>query len=185
VPVIKTGDEQPMKKYLPILCLIPCLVSQSYAADTSISIAGYLKDNSCSVSVESKDFTVDLMNNAAKQLNVVGTTTTPVPFKIVFDKCGGSATAVRVGYSGTSDNDNVSLLKIDAGVNAASGMGIQILNSDKNAIPLNSAQQSLSWTHLTAGQSNTLIFYACLMATRSPVTAGVVNATAGFTLEFQ
>ncbi|MGH8392242.1 MAG: type 1 fimbrial protein, partial [Pseudomonas sp.] len=26
---------------------------------------------------------------------------------------------------------------------------------------------------------------ACLMATHSPVTAGVVNATANFTLEFQ
>ncbi|MGY2293916.1 type 1 fimbrial protein [Pseudomonas yamanorum] len=174
-----------MKKYLRILCLMPCLANQSYAADTSISITGYLKDNSCSVSVDSKDFTVDLTSNAAKQLNHVGTTTVPVPFTIVFDKCGGSTTGVRVGYSGTSDNDNIALLKIDDGVNAASGMGIQILNSDKQAIPLNTAEQSLSWTHLIAGQSNTLNFYARLMATHSPVTAGVVNATANFTLEFQ
>ncbi|MFQ6364740.1 type 1 fimbrial protein, partial [Serratia marcescens] len=33
--------------------------------------------------------------------------------------------------------------------------------------------------------SNTLGFYARLMATRAPVTAGTVTATANFTLEFQ
>lgn len=174
-----------MKKYLCILCLAPSLVTQAYAVDTGISITGYLKGNTCSVSVDSKDFTVDLMSSAAKQLNRVGTTTLPVAFAIVFDKCGGAVTAVRVGYRGTSDSDNTALLKIDRGMNAATGMGIQILNGDKTAIPLNAAQQSLSWTHLTASQSNTLDFYACLMATRSPVTAGVVNATADFTLEFQ
>jgi minor fimbrial subunit len=174
-----------MKNYLSILCLMLCLASQSYAADTSINISGYLKDNTCSVSVDSKDFTVNLMNTASKQLNRVGTTSVPVPFKVVFDTCGGSTTAVRVGYIGTSDTDNTALLKLDAGTNAASGMGIQILSSSKNAIPLNAAQQSLDWTPLIAGQSNTLSFYACLMATRSPVTAGTVNATANFTLEFQ
>ncbi|NWC93108.1 MULTISPECIES: fimbrial protein [unclassified Pseudomonas] len=174
-----------MNKYFAFLCLISCLVSNAYAADTVITIKGYLKDNTCSVSVDSRDFTVDLMNNATKQLSRVGATTVPAPFKIVFDKCGGSTTAVKVTYGGVSDNDNDALLKLDSGVNAASGMGIQILDSNKNSIPLKSGMQSLSWTNLIAGQSNTLGFYACLMATRSPVTAGVVNATADFTLEFQ
>jgi minor fimbrial subunit len=174
-----------MKKYLCVLGLMPCFASHSYAADTSISITGYLKDNTCSVSVDSKGFTVDLMSNAAKQLNRVGATTVPVPFKIVFDKCGSSTTGVRIIYGGTSDEDNNTLLKIGAGTNAASGLGIQILDSDKQPIPLNAAPQSLGWSPLIAGQSNTLSFYACLMATRSPVTAGVVNATADFTLEFQ
>lgn len=174
-----------MNKYFSFLCLIPCLVSNAYAVDTVIAIRGYLKDNTCSVSVDSKDFTVDLMTNATKQLSRVGATTAPALFKVVFDKCGGSTTAVKVSYGGVSDNDNGTLLKLDGGSSAASGMGIQILDSNKNAIPLNSGTESLSWTKLIAGQSNTLRFYACLMATRSPVTAGVVNATANFTLEFQ
>ena len=38
---------------------------------------------------------------------------------------------------------------------------------------------------LTPGQTNILNFYARLMATQVPVTAGHVNATATFTLEFQ
>ncbi|MDR8230620.1 type 1 fimbrial protein, partial [Acinetobacter baumannii] len=42
-----------------------------------------------------------------------------------------------------------------------------------------------TWTTLTPGQTNILNFYARLMATQVPVTAGHVNATATFTLEFQ
>lgn len=174
-----------MRKYLPILCLMPLVAGYAHAADSTITITGYLKDNACSVSVDSQDFTVDLLSNAAKQFSRVGTVTPAIPFKIVFDKCGSSATAVRVGYVGTSDSDNTTLLKIDAGTNAASGIGVQIMDRDKTPMPLNAAQESLKWTTLTAGQSNTLRFYARLMATRSPVTAGTVTATANFTLEFQ
>ncbi len=40
------------------------------------------------------------------------------------------------------------------------------------------------WTTLTPGQTNILNFYARLMATQVPVTAGHVNATATFTRNF-
>lgn len=174
-----------MRIYLSILYLLPFLIGKSHAADSTITISGFLKDNACSIAVDSQDFTVDLMKNATKQLYRVGAVTPEVPFKIVFDQCGSSATAVRVGYAGISDNDNTILLKIDSGTDAASGVGIQILGSDKNAIPLNAAQESLNWIMLTPSLSNTLVFYTRLMATRSSVTAGTVNATANFTLEFQ
>ena len=36
------------------------------AADSTITITGNVRDNGCAVAGESKDFTVDLMNNAAK-----------------------------------------------------------------------------------------------------------------------
>jgi minor fimbrial subunit len=174
-----------MRKYLSILCLLPLTAGYAHAVDSTITITGYLKDNACSVSVDSRNFTVDLMSNAAKQLYRVGAVTPDIPFNIIFDKCGGSATAVRVGYVGASDSENITLLKIDTGGNAASGMGIQILDNDKTPVPLNAAQDSLKWMTLTPGQSNTLSFYARLMATRAPVAAGVVTATANFTLEFQ
>lgn len=174
-----------MTRYVSILCLLSVFAGNTHAADSTITITGYLKDNACSVAVDSQDFTVDLMSNAGRQLYRPGAVTPAVPFTIVFDKCGSSATAVRVGYTGISDGDNATLLKLDAVSNAASGMGIQILDKDKDPVSLNSAQDTLNWTTLTAGQANTLGFYARLMATRSPVTAGIVNATANFTLEFQ
>ena len=50
------------------------------AADSTIAISGYVRDNACAVAGESKDFTVDLQDNAAKQFYAVGATTPPVPF---------------------------------------------------------------------------------------------------------
>ncbi|WP_025122495.1 MULTISPECIES: fimbrial protein [unclassified Serratia (in: enterobacteria)] len=175
-----------MRKQLYILGLLALLsAGETEAADSTITINGYVKDNACSIAPGSQSFVVDLMSNAAKQLFRVGATTPMVPFSIVLDKCGGSAIAVKTGFTGGADNDNLSLLKIDGGAGAAAGMGIQILDNNGNAIALNEVSSGLSWSPVTAGQSNTLYFYARLMATRTPVTAGQVSATANFTLEFQ
>jgi len=92
---------------------------------------------------------------------------------------------VKVGFIGVSDNGNTRLLKLDSGTSAAAGMGIEILNGQQTTLPINAASSSIPWTTLTPGQSNSLNFYARLMATQVPVTPGHVSATATFTLEFQ
>lgn len=159
--------------------------ASALAADSTITISGHVRDNGCAVAGESKDFIVDLMDNAAKQFSAVGATTPAIPFRIVLSPCGGAVSAVKVGFIGVADNDNTSLLKLDGGSTAAAGMGVQILNSQQTMLPLNATSSVLPWTTLTPGQSNTLHFYARLMATQVPVTPGHVNATATFTLEFQ
>ncbi|VEC00488.1 fimbrial protein BcfF [Cedecea lapagei] len=161
------------------------LAASAEAADSTITISGNVRDNACSVAAESKDFTVDLMNNAAKQFYAVGATTPLVPFSIVLSPCGGLATAVKVGFTGVADSVNTSLLKLDGGALAAAGMGIQILNAGQAPMPINAGSAAIPWTTLVPGQTNMLNFYARLMATQLPVTAGHVNATAIFTLEFQ
>lgn len=170
--------------YLPGL-LLWFVSANGLAADSSISITGYVRANTCAVASESKDFTVDLMNNAAKQFHAVGATTTMVPFRIVLSPCGSAVTAVKVNYTGLADSDNTTLLKLDSGSSAAAGMGVQILDGNQTSIPLNAAMSALNWVTLKPGKVNTLNFHARLMATRIPVTAGRVNATATFTLEFQ
>ena len=175
-----------MRKNLYLLGAILSLVSfGTPAADSTITISGYVRDNTCAVAGESKDFTVDLMNNAARQLHAVGATTPLVPFRIVLSPCGSSVTAVKVGFVGVADSSNTELLKLDGGASAAAGMGVQILDARQTALPLNAASSAIAWTTLTPSQANTLNFYARLMATQVPVTAGHVNATATFTLEFQ
>ncbi|CRY54265.1 MULTISPECIES: type 1 fimbrial adaptor subunit FimF [Yersinia] len=173
-----------MRTKVYILCLLALFSTKvTQAADSTISISGYVKDNACSVAPGSQSFVVDLLSNAAKQLHRVGATTPMIPFSIVLDNC--SAIAVKTGFTGGADSDNLSLLKIDSGAGAAAGMGIQILDNNGNAIALNETSSGLNWSSITAGQSNTLYFYARLMATGTPVTAGQVSATANFTLEFQ
>lgn len=174
-----------MKKSIYLLSAVMLLASHgAAAADSTIIISGYVRDNACTVAGESKDFTVDLMNNASRQFHAVGATTPPVPFRILLSPCGSSVTAVKVGFTGVADNDNTALLKLDGGAASAAGMGIQILNAQQTMLPLNADSSSIPWTTLTPGQANTLNFYARLMTTRIPVTAGHINATATFTLEF-
>lgn len=56
-----------------LLCAFLWLaVSHALAADSTITIRGYVRDNGCSVAAESTNFTVDLMENAAKQFNNIG-----------------------------------------------------------------------------------------------------------------
>ncbi|WP_420254595.1 fimbrial protein, partial [Klebsiella michiganensis] len=44
--------------------LLSLVVASASAADSTITISGYVRDNACAVAGESKDFTVDLMDNA-------------------------------------------------------------------------------------------------------------------------
>lgn len=175
-----------MRKTLYLLCTaLSLVVANASAADSTITISGYVRDNACAVAGESKDFTVDLLDNAAKQFHAVGATTPLVPFRIVLSPCGSSVTAVKIGFVGIADSINTDLLKLDDGATAAAGMGVQILDAQQTMLPLNAASATIPWTTLSPGQTNTLNFYARLMATQVPVTAGHVNATATFTLEFQ
>lgn len=175
-----------MKKILNLFGIVLTLVcSSAFAADSSIIISGYVSDNTCAVATESKEFTVDLMKNTAKQFNAVGATTPLVPFRIILSPCGSSVTAVKVGFVGISDSDNNDLLKIAGGASAAAGIAVQILNGQRTMLPVNAPPLSIDWTTLKPSQTNTLSFYARLMATRVPVVVGHVYATATFTLEFQ
>lgn len=106
------------------------------AADSTITIRGYVRDNGCSVAAESTNFTVDLMENAAKQFNNIGATTPVVPFRILLSPCGNAVSAVKVGFTGVADSHNANLLALENTVSAASGLGIQLLNEQQNQIPL-------------------------------------------------
>lgn len=160
-------------------------IINAFAADSTITISGYVRENACAVAGESKDFTVDLMENASKQFYAVGATTPAVPFRIVLSPCGSAATALKVGFTGVADSADSSLLKLDSGTNTASGVGIEILDAQQIALPLNAASSTLQWTTLMPGKTNILNFYARMKAAKVPVVAGHVSATATFTLEFQ
>lgn len=175
-----------IKKMLYLLSALAQLtVTSAVAADSSITISGYVRDNGCAVAGESKDFSVDLLNHAAKQFHTLGATTQAVPFRIVLSPCGNAVTAVKVGFTGIADGADGRVLGLESGTAAAAGIGVQILDAQQTMLPLNADSSAIAWTPLTPGQTNTLQFYARLMATQLPVTAGHVSATATFTLEFQ
>lgn len=155
------------------------------AADTTVTVTGVVHDNTCAVQAGSANFSVNLLQTASKQLSTPGASSPPVPFTISFSRCGTAATAVRIGFTGSADQDNSRLLKTDTGTGTAQGVAIQLLSGSQTPVTINAAQSDLSWLNLTGGQPATLQFWARMMAVRTPVVAGTVSATAGFTLEFQ
>lgn len=162
-----------------------CLCSNALAADSTINITGNVRDNTCAVAPGSQNQVVDLLLNAVKQLHSVGEVTPTVPFRIELTPCGSAVTAVKVGFVGIADSSNKTLLALEPGSANATGAGIQILDSAKNPLVLNADSNNIAWTPLVAGKANTLNFNARLMASKLPVTAGHIRATATFTLEFQ
>ncbi|WP_087490221.1 type 1 fimbrial adaptor subunit FimF [Tatumella citrea] len=181
-----------MKRYLQLIALTtvitgPLIISSiSFAADSTITITGNVQDNTCVLSTGSQNLTVNLMSYSLKQFPEKGASSAVVPFTLDFSACGSSATAVKIGFTGTADTNNTSLLKIDSGDSTdATGLGVEILDSDQNAVPINQTQDDLNWVSLTGGQQNSVNFYARMVSTTSSVTAGTVSASATITLEFE
>ena len=174
-------------KPLPYLFAAALTLSASpaLAVDSTLSITGYVHDNACAVSTTSKNFTVDLLTHAAKQFPAVGATSVLIPFDIVLSPCGSSVTAVKVGFTGTADSRNTSLLALNASGSSAAGIGVEILDSNRQALPVNASFSGIAWLPLTGKQTHVLNFFARMKATQFPVTAGQVSADATFTLEFQ
>lgn len=175
-----------MKHYLLTLLALSMLSGGCYAAGSVINITGTVQDNTCEVSTASQDMMVNLQNYSSKTFTTVGSSSEMVPFTLEFSSCGSAASAVKVGFSGVADTINNSLLKTDSGSSTdAQGIGIEILDPDQTALPVNQSDSEMSWYNLTAGQPNSLNFYARMVSTISPVTAGLVTASATITLEFE
>ncbi|MFP1496723.1 fimbrial protein [Escherichia coli] len=155
-----------------------------FGCDSTITIRGYVEITAVVWPLNQPILLLIGLENAAKQFNNIGATTPVVPFRILLSPCGNAVSAVKVGFTGVRITTMPTCLAENT-VSAASGLGIQLLNQQQNQIPLNAPSSAISWTTLTPGKPNTLNFYARLMATQVPVTAGHINATATFTLEYQ
>lgn len=146
---------------------------------------GENKNDGCTVSSDSLNFTVDLQKNSARQFPTTGSTSPAVPFQITLSECSKGTTGVRVAFNGIEDAENNTLLKLDEGSNTASGLGIEILDGNMRPVKLNDLHAGMQWIPLVPEQNNILPYSARLKSTQKSVNPGLVSASATFTLEFQ
>ncbi|MGS2871651.1 fimbrial protein [Enterobacter huaxiensis] len=152
------------------------------AHDGQINITGTIQSNTCIVDTDSQNMTVNMGNVASKQFNQTGATAAVQAFIIKLAKCGDAARSVSVTFSGTVDSHDDRLLGIDGGSTAATGMGIAILDLNRQLVPLNT--QSVKYPLTPGAQSVNLNFFAEYMANGDTVMAGDANATATFVLNY-
>ncbi|MGE5990014.1 fimbrial protein [Klebsiella michiganensis] len=175
-----------MKPILAILGLIvTAVITPAQAENSQINISGTVIDNTCVVDTASQNMTVDLLTHATKQFFKLGSTSEMVPFSLVLVDCGSAATGVKVGFNGTTVATDPTLLINESASNAATGLGVQILNADREIITVNQDLDSTDWTTIQGGTTNTLNFYARMVANVYPVTAGLIRASATMILEFE
>ncbi|WP_223881697.1 fimbrial protein [Affinibrenneria salicis] len=149
---------------------------------TNMQLTATLVSNSCSVSVDSQEQTVNMGTLATKQFAVSKTGATPVRFVINLESCGSAVTSVSATFSGTTDADDSTLLALSTD-SSASHVGVAILDKDRNRLSIGNASEQYP---LTAGASNAqLVFFGQYVATQDSVTAGSANGDVTFTLNYQ
>lgn len=156
----------------------------SLASDSeqgTINIMGDIHNNTCIV--DTTELNVDMGNVAAKQFYRLGNVPRPVRFSIGLKACGQEVTGVAVKFNGQSAIAGSPLVKLDATVGAATGLGISIMDKNKTQIPVNN--DSSVYPLVSGNDTATLDFYAQYSAYAIPVTAGPANASVTFTMTYQ
>ncbi|MDX5627704.1 MULTISPECIES: fimbrial protein [unclassified Brenneria] len=165
--------------------LLLVILAPSALADLGLSnvqLTVTVLANSCVVSQDSVNKTVDLGNWASKQF--IGAQQSPYPtrFQITLEDCGAATTGVQVTFTGTQDANDSTLLALNSDSTAAN-VAVAILDKDRNRIAIGQPSEVYA---LTAGGGNQpLTFYGQYVRTGAAVTPGSANADATFTLSYQ
>lgn len=154
-------------------------ISSVRAYDVLVSINGNISGNTCTVSASSENIKVSMGVNTSKQFSTVGDAGPKIPFSLSLEDCGASFTGVKVMFSGDTDTQDTSLLKVSTGGSA--GLGIQLLDSEGDILPVN------TWSPFYGESGNSSVainFYARYITTEIPVTSGKADAVTTFLLEY-
>jgi type 1 fimbria pilin len=152
------------------------------ASDGTVHITGTILQNACTVKTASVE--VPLKDQYASIFTAAGQVQSNKAFTIDLENCDPSVYKnIQARFEGTVDNYGNTVLANTAG--SASGIGVQILDSANNALAFNDESAWSTQSTLADGQTDiSLPFSAQFIATNSSVTAGSVDATATFYLQY-
>lgn len=165
----------------------------SYAADEAqvinggtVHFTGEMINSACTVSTSSANKTVDLGQYRTGSFTAKDQTSSNVRFNIELTNCDISTLkTASIAFTGIADATNNNLLSVNSGGNgtAASGVGIEILDSTMHTIPPNGTVHSVA---RTLSQNNTTIpLIVRYKSTANEVTVGAANADATFVLKYE
>ncbi|WP_312951741.1 fimbrial protein [Superficieibacter sp.] len=162
--------------------LLLTLTASVQAYDGRVNITGTITDNTCTLSQDSENITVEMGNVSNRQFYQPGAGAAYEKFTINIEKCGSTVNGVTVSFNGAADSAYPGLLALSAGAGNASGVGVALYNADKSPIPIGDDSQLLP---LIGGQQSAhLNFYARYVADGGAVAAGTANASATFILTY-
>jgi len=128
-----------------IFIIFSQFISVVYAEDVLVQINGSVMAQSCNV--KSSDLTKNVIfgDITPQDFPSLGSTTISQEVLIGLENCTGNVNGMSYMFSGSGDNSNPELLKITGKLGAspqevATGLAIEILDMNKNFVPLNQKQ---------------------------------------------
>jgi major type 1 subunit fimbrin (pilin) len=161
------------------------------AADGTINFTGEIIDAGCNTFVNGSSVNtgdVDMGKIVKTAFKGVGSTVdgtaSSTGFTIEMEDCPATVTSVTFKFDGQNENGDDSILALTSAANAATGVGIQLYDKDRNVIQLAKASAPYTITSTGTGSTNTLPFYAKYIQTQNTVTTGPANSVATFTVNY-
>lgn len=149
------------------------------ASDGTVHITGTIKQNACTV--ENNSVNVVLKDEFASVFTAAGQTSGDKEFTIDLKDCDSQIySRVQTRFEGTLDGSDPTILKNVVGT--AGGVGVQILDNGTAMAINNESAWSSEFT--ISGTTAKIPFTARYISTATAVTAGSVDTTATFYLQY-
>ncbi|WP_187432817.1 fimbrial protein [Pseudomonas synxantha] len=148
-----------------------------------VAVFGAVTTGACSVSISNTDKIVLMGTVKSNQFMGVGSDSQAVPFSIQLDDCNSNVSeSVGIIFSGIANEEDLQVLAITGGADAAQGVGLALFDADNQLLAVNA--DPIEYASLSKGV-NTLSFFAKYRLVEQFVHPGVANATVDFTLVYQ
>lgn len=144
---------------------------------------GLIIAESCRVETGGLQMTVNMGRVSSNRFQSVGQDINPIPFDINLQDCSSYVGRnVGIVFHGVAHSRNPEVLSIGMEKDAAVGVGIALFDKENSLVPLNGNPQ---FSGTLKDGVFTFHFVAKYRAVEYPVSGGVVNAQAWFTLIYQ
>lgn len=159
----------------------------SHAQNTSvelgrinIELSGIVTTSTCGVLSSEQDKYIQLGSVASKDLPNVGSQSKPTPIHFEMSNCPPNG-SVTITFDGPRSTENAELLALDSLANKAENIAIEIRDQDKKRLALGKKSEAFSTDingHVSA------LFYANYIVTKAQALAGIANASAQFSVQY-
>ena len=148
--------------------------------DGTIHFTGEVIDTPCTISTATDSQTVNLKQSNTTVLATAGSVGENQKFSIDLEGCDTTTyTTASIAFTGTPADGDTTVLE---NTGTATNVGIQLTDASGKVLPID-ASSSYDAT-LTDGDSNSIPFYARIIATADGAVAGNVDADATFTITY-
>lgn len=158
--------------------------NSSVRGHLEIDMSGKIVAGSCDIDTVSQNQTIHIGDFSAGIFQKVGDTSEWKPFNIKLNNCTAAIEQSTIAFEGIADAANSKLLALSdtsGGGGMASGVAIEVLDSNMNAIAINRFDNAYP---ITRG-NNDLMFRLRYKATAVPVTPGNASSVLYFDVRYQ